>query len=126
MGSGGGDVVVVAPFTTGEALALRFGRGGGGGGARLEWCSCGDMGERGAIARALSGESGVRQLRTPLPFGFEHVELELLTPLLPPATPVQPLVCDELLLLFVSLPEEELEEEFALFRRLELLDEAAS
>lgn len=67
----------------------------------------------------------MRQLRAPLPFGFEQFELELLTPLLP-AAPVQPFVCDELLLLFESLPEEELEEEFALFRRLELLDAAAS
>lgn len=75
-GCGGG--VVVAPLITGEALAFRFGRGGG---AKLEWCwcSCGDIGDRGAIALADSGESGVRHDREldDEPVGFE-AELELL------------------------------------------------
>lgn len=44
------------PFITGEELPLRSVRGG----ARLVWCDFGEIGDFGATARALSGESGVR------------------------------------------------------------------
>lgn len=44
------------PFITGDELPLRSVRGG----ARLVWCVFGEIGDFGATARALSGESGVR------------------------------------------------------------------